>query len=71
MRPGNAKIAGMEPDLKLRGNRYNTAVWIFNLAYVVFAIPANIVFKRTGPKSLAVMMFFWGKPAVIKSVAAG
>ncbi|KAL9106196.1 MAG: hypothetical protein Q9227_008729 [Pyrenula ochraceoflavens] len=57
---GNAKIAGMVADLKLRGNDYNTAVWVFTLSYVLFAVPANIVFKKLGPKSLSAMIFFWG-----------
>lgn len=50
----------MDKDLRLRGNNYNIAVMVFTLAYVVFGVPANIIFKKTGPKSLSVMMFFWG-----------
>ena len=57
---GNAKIAGMTKTLKLQGNDYNNAVWVFTMAYVIFSIPANIVFKKFGPKSLAVMIFCWG-----------
>jgi MFS family permease len=55
----NAKIQGMDKELHLTGNKYNTAVWVFTLAYVVFGVPANIVFRLTGPKSLSVMMFLW------------
>ena len=50
----------MDKSLKLVGNNYNIAVMVFTLAYVVFGIPANLVFKATGPKSLSVMMFLWG-----------
>ena len=57
---GNAAIAGMREELKLTGNKYNVAVQLFTVAYVAFGLPANIVFKKTGPKSLAVMMFLWG-----------
>ena len=57
---GNAAIAGMRQDLNLTGNRYNIAVQLFTAAYVVFNLPANILFKKTGPKSLAVMIFLWG-----------
>jgi hypothetical protein len=58
---GNAKIQGMDQDLKLKGNMYNTAVYVFTIGYVVGAVPLNMVFKKFGPKSLAVMMFLWGK----------
>ncbi|OCK78051.1 MFS general substrate transporter [Lepidopterella palustris CBS 459.81] len=57
---GNAKIQGMEKELKLKGQMYNIAVIVFNIGYVVAGVPLNIVFKKTGPKSLAAMMFCWG-----------
>ncbi|GAB7355534.1 hypothetical protein MBLNU459_g6016t1 [Dothideomycetes sp. NU459] len=57
---GNAKIQGMTATLKMKGNDYNVAVLLFTVAYIVFGLPANIVFKKTGPKSLSVMMFLWG-----------
>lgn len=50
----------MDKDLALTGNKYNMAVMIFTIAYMVFGIPANIVFKILGPKSLAGMMVLWG-----------
>lgn len=56
----NAKIQGMDEELHLVGNDYNNAFWIFNLSYVVFGVPANLLFKRLGPKSLSFMMFCWG-----------
>lgn len=31
---GNAKIAGMEKELGLRGQRYNVAVFVFNVGYL-------------------------------------
>ncbi|XP_014562681.1 hypothetical protein COCVIDRAFT_83609 [Bipolaris victoriae FI3] len=57
---GNAKIAGMEKELNLIGQRFNICVWVFNLGYLVAGIPLQIAFKHYGPKSLCVMMFFWG-----------
>ncbi|KAF2084638.1 MFS general substrate transporter [Saccharata proteae CBS 121410] len=57
---GNAKIQGLDKSLHLHGNQYNMAVMAFTLAYVITGIPMNIVFKKTGPKSLSVMMFLWG-----------
>lgn len=57
---GNAKIQGMEKELSLTGQRFNICVWVFNLGYLVAGIPLQIAFKKYGPKSLCVMMFFWG-----------
>ncbi|KAF1944952.1 MFS general substrate transporter [Clathrospora elynae] len=57
---GNAKIQGMEVELKLVGQRFNICVWVFNLGYLVAGIPLQIAFKKYGPRSLCVMMFFWG-----------
>lgn len=57
---GNAKIQGMDQELKLKGQRYNIAVFVFNIGYLVAGVPLSIVFKKTGPKSLCVMMFCWG-----------
>lgn len=58
---GNAKIQGMEKELHLIGQRFNIAVWVFNLGYLVAGIPMMIVFKKYGPKSLCVMMVAWGE----------
>jgi hypothetical protein len=33
---GNAKIAGMEKDLDLKGNRYSWLLTIFYIAYIIF-----------------------------------
>lgn len=57
---GNAKIQGMDEELELKGQRYNIAVFVFNIGYLVAGVPLSIVFRKTGPKSLAVMMFSWG-----------
>lgn len=49
----------MSKSLHLTGNKYNIAVMVFTLAYITFAVPANMVFKRFGPRTLGVMMFIW------------
>jgi len=59
MQIGNAKIAGMEKELNLIGQRFNICVWVFNLGYLVAGIPTTIAFKKYGPKSLCVMMLLW------------
>ena len=57
----NAKIQGMEKELNLEGQKYNVAVFIFNIGYVIAGVPLSIAFKMIGPKFLPMMMFVWGK----------
>ena len=57
---GNAKIAGMTEALDMKGNDYNVAVTIFTVAYVVSGMPANLLVKKFGPRTLIVYMFCWG-----------
>lgn len=58
---GNAKIAGMEKELNLKGRRYNIAVFVFNIGCIVAGVPLSVVVKRFGPRSLGVLMFCWGE----------
>lgn len=46
---GNARLAGLEKDLKLVGNGYNALLSIFYISYILFEIPANILCKWMGP----------------------
>ncbi|KAL2259525.1 hypothetical protein VTK26DRAFT_6782 [Humicola hyalothermophila] len=46
---GNARIAGIENDLNLKGNDYNALLSIFYISYVLFEIPSNILCKWLGP----------------------
>ncbi|RJE24824.1 Mfs transporter [Aspergillus sclerotialis] len=46
---GNAKLAGLEDDLGLKGYDYNTALSVFFISYIVFEIPCNIACKWLGP----------------------
>ncbi|KZM22328.1 transmembrane transport [Ascochyta rabiei] len=58
---GNAKIAGMEGDLNMRGLQYNTAVTLFFVPYTLLEIPSNIILKIMKPSHwMAILMFSWG-----------
>ncbi|KAF2008009.1 MFS general substrate transporter [Amniculicola lignicola CBS 123094] len=59
---GNAKIAGMVKDLHMeQGLKYNTAVTLFFVPYVLLEIPSNIVLKLMRPSRwIAILMFSWG-----------
>ncbi|KAF9258694.1 MFS general substrate transporter [Marasmius fiardii PR-910] len=46
---GNARLAGLETDLGLRGYDYNIVLSCFYVSYIIFEIPCNIVCKKIGP----------------------
>ncbi|KAF2024646.1 MFS general substrate transporter [Setomelanomma holmii] len=46
---GNARIAGLEKDLKLKGYDYNTVLSVFYISYIIFEIPSNMMCKWIGP----------------------
>ncbi|EME38051.1 hypothetical protein DOTSEDRAFT_141234 [Dothistroma septosporum NZE10] len=46
---GNARLAGLEKDLKLTGYDYNAVLSIFFLSYIIFEIPCTIFCKYIGP----------------------
>merc|ERR1712093_967509 len=46
---GNARLAGFERDLGLRGYQFNILLSVFYVSYIVFEIPSNIACKYFGP----------------------
>ncbi|GFF47993.1 uncharacterized transporter C1039.04 [Aspergillus udagawae] len=46
---GNAKLAGLEKDLGMKGYDYNSLLSIFYISYIIFEIPCNIACKWIGP----------------------
>ncbi|ORY78912.1 putative pantothenate transporter [Leucosporidium creatinivorum] len=46
---GNARLAGLERDLGMKGYDYNVALSCFYVSYIVFEIPSNIAAKIIGP----------------------
>jgi MFS family permease len=58
---GNAKTAGLEKSLNLKGNQYNLILSIFFIPYVLTAPFLGILGKKYGPnRVLPCMMFAFG-----------
>ena len=58
---GNARIEGLERDLKMTGNDYNIALQVFFIPYILLEVPSNILLKRLAPSTwLSFLMFMWG-----------
>ncbi|KAL6351748.1 hypothetical protein LRP88_14953 [Fusarium phalaenopsidis] len=47
---GNARIQGLGQDLKLDGLKFNWALSVFYITYLLFEVPSNILLKRFGPR---------------------
>ncbi|KAJ9299963.1 hypothetical protein DTO217A2_8069 [Paecilomyces variotii] len=59
----NAVIFGLEDDLDINpaGTKYNTALTIFFVPYIIFEIPSNVLLKKLKPHVwLSICMFGFG-----------
>jgi hypothetical protein len=46
----NANVFGLSEELEIdTGNKYNTALTIFFVPYIIFEIPSNILLKKLRP----------------------
>lgn len=46
----NAVVLGLIEDTNLTGNRFNVALTLFFVTYILFEIPANLMCKYFGPR---------------------
>ncbi|KAK5627972.1 hypothetical protein RRF57_003687 [Xylaria bambusicola] len=57
----NARIQGLTEDLELHGNRFNIALFVYFIPYILLEIPSNMLIKRVRPSwYLSGLMFTWG-----------
>jgi sugar phosphate permease len=58
---GNARLAGLEKDLHMRGHDYNIALSVFFITYALIEPVSNVILKRTSPPLFfTVVMTVWG-----------
>ena len=58
---GNARLQGLEKDLKMRGQDYNVALFIFFVPYILFEVPSNLLIRKIAPSTwLSSIMILWG-----------
>lgn len=66
---GNARLAGLEDDLKMKGLDYNIALAIFFPFYVAAEIPSNLMMRLTRPKIwIPSIMIAWGTMCCLMGV---
>ncbi|KAK3386832.1 high-affinity nicotinic acid transporter [Podospora didyma] len=58
---GNAKIEGLQEDLKLTPDQYNWCLTVFFFTYAAFEVPSNLLLKKLRPSRwLPFIMVAWG-----------
>ncbi|KAF5326743.1 hypothetical protein D9619_004681 [Psilocybe cf. subviscida] len=57
---GNAKIAGLERDLGMKGTDFNIALTVFYVFYSISDIPANLILKKFGSIWIAITVTAFG-----------
>ena len=58
---GNARLQGLEKDLRMKGQDYNVALFIFFVPYILFEVPSNLLIRKIAPSTwLSSLMVLWG-----------
>ncbi|KAJ2891352.1 hypothetical protein MKZ38_000556 [Zalerion maritima] len=57
----NARIQGLTDDIDLSGNKWNIALFIYFVPYILLEVPSNILIRKVRPSwYLGGLMFCWG-----------
>ncbi|SPO32576.1 related to TNA1 - high affinity nicotinic acid plasma membrane permease [Ustilago trichophora] len=58
---GNARVLGMQTQLKLTDNEYAAALSIFFALYCLLEVPSNLILKKMGAKKwIPIIVIAWG-----------
>jgi MFS family permease len=58
---GNARLYGLEKDLDMHGQQFQTAVSILFVTYILSELPSNLVLKKLRPSRwIAFITTAWG-----------
>ncbi|OTB04980.1 hypothetical protein M426DRAFT_57656 [Hypoxylon sp. CI-4A] len=56
----NGRIQGMTEELELYGNRFNIALFVYFIPYILLEVPSNMIFRKLKPAYyLSSLMFSW------------
>ncbi|EKM81340.1 hypothetical protein AGABI1DRAFT_72253 [Agaricus bisporus var. burnettii JB137-S8] len=61
---GNAKIAGLEADLGMKGLDFNIALTVFYICFTAIEVPSNLILKRVGSIWVAYLVLTFGAVAL-------
>ena len=58
---GNVRVLGILKELYLAGNKFNIALQVFFVPYILLEIIGNIVLRKLAPSTwIAALAFLWG-----------
>jgi len=58
---GNARVAGLQKDLKMTNHQYSIALTVTYVPYIACELPSNLLIKKVGPhRLLPGIVFAWG-----------
>jgi len=65
----NAKLDGLDTDLKMTGDQYLTGLTLFFIGYISLEVLWNVILRRIGPKIwLPLVTFIWGVIATLQGI---
>ncbi|GLB38895.1 putative major facilitator superfamily protein [Lyophyllum shimeji] len=66
---GNARVAGLQKDLKMTNKQYSIALTVTYVPYIVAELPSNLLLKTVGPNlMLPTMLTLWGVVTTLQGV---
>ncbi|KAJ3899635.1 major facilitator superfamily domain-containing protein [Lentinula edodes] len=65
----NARVAGLQTDLKMTNKEYSIALTVTYVPYIVAELPSNLLLKAVGPNlMLPTMLTLWGIVTTLQGV---
>ncbi|ESK84554.1 mfs transporter [Moniliophthora roreri MCA 2997] len=65
----NARVAGLQKDLKMSNKEYSIALTVTYVPYIVAELPSNLMLKAVGPNlMLPTMLTLWGVVTTLQGV---
>jgi hypothetical protein len=65
---GNARVAGLQTDLKISDTQYQTALTVTYVPYILAELPSNLILNRIGPRVLLpTICILWGLVSSLQS----
>ncbi|KAG6916591.1 hypothetical protein DXG01_006241 [Tephrocybe rancida] len=66
---GNARIAGLQTDLKLSNVQYSTALTVTLVPYIAAELPVNLILRAAGAdRVLPTMLTLWGVVSTLQAM---
>ncbi|KAG6810625.1 hypothetical protein H0H93_014850 [Arthromyces matolae] len=66
---GNARVSGLQKDLKMSNHQYSVALTVTYVPYIVAELPSNLLLKTVGPNlMLPTMLTMWGVITALQGV---